>query len=66
MDALIAEMEVDDLFLEAGIQKATQQSGFNVQKGFVEASIKQAISVLPAARNGTNIELKVIVICCQQ
>ena len=62
LDALIAEMENEDLFLEAGIPLATQQSGFNVQQGCVEASIKQAISALPAARNGANIELKVIVV----
>ena len=40
MDALIAEMENDDLFLEAGIPLATQQSGFNVQQGYVEARIR--------------------------
>ena len=30
LDALIAEMEDNDLFLEAGIPLATKQSGFNV------------------------------------
>ena len=62
LDALISEMENEDMFLEAGIPLATQQSGFNVQQGCVEASIKQAISALPAARNGANIELTVIVV----
>ena len=62
MDALIAEMENDDLFLEAGIPLATQQSGFNVQQGCVEARIRLANSALPAARNEANIELKVIVV----